>query len=125
MEHVPLNIWLLFYCSDKTDLFSTNRIKYYFLSAWSTVPLKVKIYKEINSLTCFCFTSDKILSKDNLGINSESRKEESLDTYTLLSLCFSMQTNDTSTYLKLNINPAKVHFLDPGQIQMCISCTDS
>lgn len=44
MERVPLNIWLLFYRSDKTDLFSTDHIKYYFLSACSTVPLKVKKY---------------------------------------------------------------------------------
>lgn len=62
MERVPLNIWLLFYCSDKTDLFSTNHIKYYFLSVWSTVPLKVKkLNKEINRVTCFCFTSDENL----------------------------------------------------------------
>lgn len=40
---------------------------------------------EINRLTCFCFTGDKIISKDNSGINVESRKEESLDTYPLLS----------------------------------------
>lgn len=43
-------------------------------------------------------------------------KEESLDTYILLLLCFLMQTKNTNSYLKWTINPAKAYFLDLGQI---------